>query len=252
MRPGQGADMASAPAAPFRAPGGRAAREDAMRLRTFTTPLAAAVAVVVLAACAAAPITHTVDLKAQMAEESTAGTVTAPIVAGEAGAVDLRLPDEDGDCIDFADVAPGATVGAAQLHWVVDATYDGPDLTGKLQARAFAAGAGREVFHPARTAGPGATLNADTTAPRPAATPGPPPPPPPTVGPVFTLNLAKPATRLAGTADLNPTQLAAINDREVCWGVEVWGEDLAAHEDGVAAIGYEVRELRLRVTFSVV
>ncbi len=194
-----------------------------MRLRTFTTPLAAAVAVVVLAACAAAPITHTVDLKAQMAEESTAGTVTAPIVAGEAGAVDLRLPDEDGDCIDFADVAPGATVRAAQLHWVVDATYDGPDLTGKLQARAFAAGAGDEVFHPSHT-----------------------------VGPVFTLNLDKTATRLAGTADLNPTQLAAINDREVCWGVEVWGEDLAAHEDGIAAIGYEVHELRLRVTFSVV
>jgi len=182
-----------------------------MRLRTFTTPLAAAVAVVVLAACAAAPITHTVDLKAQMAEESTAGTVTAPIVAGEAGAVDLRLPDEDGDCIDFADVAPGATVRAAQLHWVVDATYDGPDLTGKLQARAFAAGAGDEVFHPSHT-----------------------------VGPVFTLNLDKTATRLAGTADLNPTQLAAINDREVCWGVEVWGEDLAAHEEQAALIIQEL------------
>ncbi len=192
-----------------------------MRLPRPATALASAALATILGACAAVPIPHTVDLRAQMAQ--TTGTVTTPIEEGQADVVDLRLPTEDGACLDFSDTAPGATVQSAQLQWIVDATYDGPDLTGKLQARAYAAGAGDDVF---------ASQN--------------------TLGPVVTINLDKTTTRLAGAANLNPNQLAAVNDREVCWGVWVTGEDVEALESGDAAIDYDVKQLRLRITFSII
>ncbi len=192
-----------------------------MRLREALVALTASAGLAALVSCAALPIPHEVDLRQQMSE--TEGAVTVPIGEGEAETLDMRLPSEDGMCLDFSGTAPGATVQSAQLHWVIDATYEGPDLTGKLQARAYAAGAGADVFLSQHT-----------------------------IGPVVTIKLDRTATRLAGTAVLNPTQLEAINDREICWGVWVQGEDVAALEDGDATIRYEVEQLRLRVTFSVI
>ncbi len=72
-----------------------------------------------------------------------------------------------------------------------------------------------------------------------------------TLGPVFTVDLDRTTTRLAGAAVLNPTQLEAVNDRLVCWGVEVTGEGVAALEDGTITVGYSVKKLMLRITFSV-
>ncbi len=73
-----------------------------------------------------------------------------------------------------------------------------------------------------------------------------------TLGPVFTLKLDRTTTRLAGAAVLNPTQLEAVNDREVCWGVEVTGQDVAALEDGTARVDYEIKKLMLNIRFSVI
>ena len=185
--------------------------------------MAAATAVLVLSACASLPLPYDVDLQAKMSDSATQGTVTEPIKAGEVEVLDLRVPSDEGQCLDFADVAPGATAQSAKLQWIVDAKYDGPDLTGKLQARAFVAGRDDVVFSPSHT-----------------------------LGPVFTLNLDKTSTRLAGAAVLNPTQLQAVNDREVCWGVEVTGEDVAALEDGTATIDYAIKKLMLHITFSVI
>lgn len=178
---------------------------------------------VVLSACASVPIHQEIDLKASMDASVTEGSASAEVKAGEVEELDLRLPTDAGACIDFAGTAPGATLQSAQLQWIVDASYDGPDLTGKLQARAYVAGVNDDVFHPSHT-----------------------------LGPVFTINLDKTTTRLAGAAVLNPTQLEAVNDREVCWGVEVTGEDVAALEDGTATIDYSIKQLRLKVTFSVI
>lgn len=184
------------------------------------TALVAGTAILFLAACSALPIPHEVDLRAQLSE--TSGTVTAEVKVGAVEELDLRVPTDEGECFDFADVAPGLTVHSARLQWIVDVAYDGPDLTGKLQARAFAAKAGDEVF-----------LSRNR------------------LGPVLTTDLGGEPTRLAGAAVLDPSQLEALNDREVCWGVEVTGEDVAAPEDGTATIDYSIERLRLRITFSV-
>lgn len=193
-----------------------------MQRINFTRAIAAVPAILVLGACASFPLPMDVDLQAKMPETATTGTVTEPVKAGEVEVLELRVPTEEGQCLDFADVSPGVTVQSAKLQWIVDATYDGPDITGKLQARAYAAGAGDEVFLPSHT-----------------------------LGPVFTINLDKTSTRLAGAAVLNPTQLQAVNDREVCWGVEVTGDEVAALEDGTATVDYAIKKLMLHITFSV-
>jgi len=186
----------------------------------LTRAIAAAAAVLILAACASLPLPMNVDLLAKMSD--TEGTVSEPIKAGQVEELDLHVPTEEGQCLDFADVSPGVTVQSAQLQWIVDAKYDGPDLTGKLQARAYVAGAGDQVFLPSHT-----------------------------LGPVFTVNLDRTNKRLAGAAVLNPTQLQAVNDREVCWGVVVTGDDVAALEDGTATVEYSVKKLMLHIKFSV-
>src|SRR5690554_1652434 len=190
---------------------------------SFVKPIVAATAILLLAACSGLPLPMDVDLKAKVPADSSEGTVSEPIEKGEAETLDLLLPTEAGECVDFSEVAPGVTVQSAKLQWIVDATYDGPALTGKVQARAYATGAGDEVFHSSNT-----------------------------LGPTFTLKLDRTSTRLAGAAVLNPEQLQAVNDREVCWGVEVTGRDLAALEDGTAHVHYEVKKLMLSIRFSVI
>src|SRR5690606_10495548 len=141
---------------------------------------------------------------------------------GEVEVVDMRLPAEEGQCVSFADVAPGVTVHSAKLQWIVDANYDGPDLTGKLQARGYVAGADDELFHSSNT-----------------------------LGPVVTIKLDRTSTRLAGAAVLNPNQLQAVNDRVVCFGLEVTGEDLAALQSGEMRVVSSIQKLMLQITFRV-
>lgn len=189
----------------------------------FVRAIAAVTTLLVLSACSSLPLPMDVDLKSKLAEESHEGTITEPVREGETEELDVRLPDEGGACFEFADAAPEhVTVRSAQLQWIVDVKYDGPDLTGKLQARAFVTGEGDEVFHSSNT-----------------------------LGPVLTVNLDKTSTRLAGASVLNPTQLEAVNDRRICWGVEATGSDLAALEDGTASVHYSIKKLNLRITFSV-
>lgn len=193
-----------------------------MHRSKLTMAITAITATLALGACAHMPLPANVDLLAKMPAETAEGEITQPVQAGTTETVDVRLPTEEGQCLDFSEVAPGVTVQSAKLQWIVDATYQGPDLTGKLQARAYAAGAGDAVFSSNHT-----------------------------VGPVFTIKLDRTRTRLAGAAVLNPTQLQAVNDRVVCFGVDVSGRDVAALEDGTLTIDYSVKQLKLSITFSV-
>jgi hypothetical protein len=188
---------------------------------SISKSLIALAAASALVACSAVPIPVDVDLHDRMGDD-TSGSVQAPITAGETQDIDLRLPADGGQCVDFSDEGFDVTIESAQLHWIVDAEYDGPELTGKLQARLYVAGADDELFASQHT-----------------------------LGPTFTLNLDRTTKRLAGTANLHPTQLRAIEDRIVCWGMEVTGKDVSAAEDGTATVRFDVKSLRLRVGFSV-
>jgi hypothetical protein len=193
-----------------------------MRSRIVTTVACVAAVALALAACSALPIPATVDLRARMGSDAS-GTSEVEIGAGEARTVDLRIPSEAGDCIDFSDEDLPVTLESARLHWKIDADYEGPELSGLLQARVFIAGEDDDLFASRHT-----------------------------LGPVFTLQLHRAATRLAGSAVLNPAQLRAINDGVVCWGLEITGRDVTAAGDGTATIRYQVHDLRLSIRFSVI
>lgn len=191
-----------------------------MRTSAVVRALTAGAVALGLSACSFAPLPHTVDLRAQL--DDPAGEVTVDIGAGAVEDLDLLVPTDTGECFVFDDVAPGLRVHSAQLQWIVDVSYGGPSLTGKVQARAYAAGVGEDVFDPSHT-----------------------------VGPAVTVDLSKTEKRLAGAADLSPEQLEAINERALCWGAHLRGQDVSAAEDGTATVRYEVERLRLRITFSV-
>jgi hypothetical protein len=174
-----------------------------------------------LAACSAVPLPAEIDLRSRLGAQSE-GSFQEEITAGELDRTN-RLPAEQGECVGFSDADITVTVESAQLHYNLDVTYDGPDLSGNLRAQLYLAGTGDDLW-------------ADDNK----------------AGPTVTLNLDKISTRLAGTAVLSPEQLQAINDRSACWGVAVTGRDAVAHESGTATFSYLVRELRLRLTFSVI
>jgi len=189
---------------------------------TLTRAIAAVSTIVLLSACASLPLPYDVDLGDKLPQTSTDGVVSEPVQEGEVEELHLRFPSEAGECFAFHDVAPGVTVRSAKLKWIVDVTYDGPELTGKLQGRAYATGVGDEVFDPSNT-----------------------------LGPLVTVKLDRTSTRFEGMAELNPEQLQAVNEREVCWGAAVEGEDVAALEDGTITVDYSVKKLMLHITFSV-
>jgi hypothetical protein len=194
-------------------------------IRTTTALTAALLAALALAACASLPIPADIDLRARMGE-ATSGSVQVPVEPtepGEAEDLTMTLPDAGGQCVDIPAEAVAVTVQSAQIHWNVDVTYDGPDLSGRLQARLFVAGPGAELFHPSHT-----------------------------VGPTVNVNLDRTTTRFAGTAVLGPQALAALNDRRICWGVRLVGDDVVVQEAGTATITYDVRDLWVRVRFSVI
>ena len=193
-----------------------------MTIIKIITALAAAFA---LAACASVPIPADVDLRARMGDATT-GSAQVPVEPTEPGEVedlDMTLPAAGGQCLDIPQEAFAVTVQSAQIHWNVDVAYEGPDLSGRMQARLFVAGPGADLFHPSNTLGPTVTVNLDRTT-----------------------------TRLAGTAVLGPQQLAALNDRTVCWGVRLVSDDVIVEEAGTATITYDVRDLWVRVRFSVI
>lgn len=180
----------------------------------------ALVATSLLAACSSFPLPADVDLKARLGDDAT-GRVETPVAASPAQDLETAFPD-GGECVDFADEAIPVTVERAKLHWNVDVDYEGPDLTGRVQGRLYVAGAGEELFHPSNALGPAVTVKLDRTT-----------------------------TRFAGSAVLNPDQLRAVNDRVVCVGVRIRGDDVAAAASGDAVIRYDVRDLWMRIGFSV-
>lgn len=182
----------------------------------------ATAAVLLLAACSSLPLPAEVDLRQHMGD-ATDGSVEVPIGAGPETDIDTTLPEEVGECFDLTGESYPVTVESAQLHWNVDVAYHGPELSGRVQARLYVAGSDDDLFHASNTLGPTVTVNLDRTT-----------------------------TRFAGTATLGPSQLEAIDDREVCWGVRVTGDDVGAEESGTATIDYDVRDLRLKIRFSVI
>lgn len=183
--------------------------------------LAGIVAVLALAACSSIPLPAEVDIGSRLGTES-AGNFQEQVAAGELDGA-RRLPDESGECVSFSDVQPSVTVESARIHYNVDVSYDGPELSGDLQAQLYAAGSSQEVWRPENKVGPRVNLDLDRTE-----------------------------TRLAGTAVLSPAQLDAVNARRVCWGVEVVGRDAVAEEAGTANFGYRINDLRLSIRFSVI
>lgn len=174
-----------------------------------------------LAACSALPWPASIDLKERLGNDSE-GSLEHEVTAGEVGDLDDRFPSDAGECVDLSDVRSRARVQRAQLHYNVDLTYDGPDLTGMVQAQLYAAG-DRDALWQERNK----------------------------VGPTVTMQLRREQTRLAGTVVLNRDQLRALNDRRICWGVHVTGRDVSAQESGTMRVDYVVNQLRLNIGVSI-
>jgi hypothetical protein len=191
------------------------------RLMMSVGPLAALLLTLFLAACSSLPLPAEVDLRSRLGAQSE-GEFEEEIVAGELDTT-RRLPDDGGECVDFSDADIAVTVESAQVHYNLDVTYDGPELSGRVQAQLYLAGTGDPLWESSNR-----------------------------IGPTVTLNLDKTATRLAGTAVLGPNQLEAINESQACWGVQVTGHDAVVQESGTARFSYVVNDLRLRITFSVI
>jgi hypothetical protein len=189
---------------------------------TIVRVITALVAACALAACAAVPIPIEIDLRARMGGATT-GSVQVPVVPGEAEQFGAALPSADGQCFDLSGDDLPVTVQSAQLHWRIDVAYDGPDLTGEVQARLFVAGPGDDLFDPSNALGPSVAVPLDGTT-----------------------------TSVAGTGALGASGLQALADRSVCWGVQLTGTDVVAGEAGVATFSYDVRELRVRLGVSVI
>lgn len=189
----------------------------------FTGTIASLTAILLLSACASMPIPIDVDLRGKVGDTEEKGTITEPIEAGESKKVDLRLPETGDKCIDFADIAPDAiTVRSAKLQWIIDVSYSGPELSGDLEARLYLTGRGDDIFDKSNK-----------------------------LGPVFQLDLDKATNRLEGTAELDAEHLEAVNDRKICWGIAITGENVSAAEDGTLEIDYKVKKAMLHITFSV-
>lgn len=184
------------------------------------TMVLSAVAVLLLAACSQFPLPAEIDLRARLSDAS--GTVEEEIKKGDAGDIDVRHPFEEGECLDFSEEELRATVERARLHYDVDVDYAGPELTGRLQARLYASHEPSDLW-----------LQKNR------------------LGPTVTVNLDKPSTKLNGTAVLNDAQLEAVNEQQLCWGVHLTGDDVAADASGTGEFSYRIDELRLTILFSV-
>lgn len=191
------------------------------RIRPPCTLLASLAVAAILASCSSLPLPATIDLKAKLGEAAS-GSVSERITAGDAGDIAFKHPSDEGACLDLSDVDIPVKVESARLHYDVELRYRGPDLTGRVAGQLYASAEASDLWRA-----------------------------PNKVGPRVTLNLDKARTRLAGSAVLHPEQLDAINDRWLCWGVQVSGKDVSATETGEATITYVIHDLRLSIRFSV-
>jgi hypothetical protein len=200
---------------------GRTARRThgpAMAARA-TTALLALVVLVALAGCRSLPLPAEFDLLPGLGE-AAAGTVEAGLIAGLTTNLGLHLPNPYGACLDLDPPPAGARVENAVLHYQVEVRYDGPEVHGEVRFQPFAAANGA-LWEEANAVGDGVVI--DLTA---------------------GTTVASDAIRMTAK------QLQALNDRRVCWGIELAGERLTPDANGVATIGYRVQQLRLRVAFS--
>lgn len=176
----------------------------------------------ILAGCSFLPLPMTIDLKTRLGA-NTSGTVQHEIGAGEVGDIDFRHPDPSGECIDFEDAEIPVTVQSARLHYNANVDYQGPPLTGMVTAQLYVARDEASLWSASNK-----------------------------VGPKVNVNLRNPDNRLAGTAVLNRDQVAGINSRFLCYGLEVTGSDVTADRSGEATIEYRIDQLRLDIRFSVI
>lgn len=199
------------PHQPHRRPGTRG-----RRVRAALGAAGLAALALALAACSAFPIPVSVDLQAKLGDSSS-GSFTEPIKAGSNATLDTRYPSDSGQCIDFSDQQFSAKVERATLQYKGSVSYDGPALTGTVNVRLFAASSQGALWQPANQ-----------------------------VGPTVHLDLDRGSSILAGAVVLNRDQLAALNARNLCWGLRVSGRDVSAAQDGTATVSYAVDRLMLQ------
>jgi hypothetical protein len=184
-----------------------------------TAALLAVIVMVALAGCRSLPLPAEFDLLPGLGEAAE-GVVEADLIAGLTTNLGLHLPNPYGACLDLDPPPAGARVENAVLHYQVEVRYDGPEVQGEVRLQPFAAANGA-LWEAANAVGDGVVV--DLTA----------------------------GTTVASDAiRMTPHQLQALNDRRVCWGIELAGERLTPDANGVATIGYRVQQLRLRVAFS--
>ncbi len=183
--------------------------------------IVAALIVLLLAGCSAFPVPVRIDLKARLGDAAQ-GSFEEPVGAGSNATIDARYPTDEGQCVDFSDASFAAKVEKGSLTWNGEVTYDGPALTGKVQAQLYASSQASTVWQPSSK-----------------------------VGPAVTVRLDKTTTHLAGTAVLNKDQVKALNDRNLCWGLHLTGTDVSAAESGTATISYSISKLVLAAGVSV-
>ena len=167
-----------------------------------------------LSACSWLPVPYSVDLRDRLGPDAS-GSAQHVIGAGEAGNVDFRHPD-GGECIDFGDTDIPATVESARLHYAATLEYSGPPLTGRVSVQLHLSRQENRLWLASNK-----------------------------VGPQVTVNLDRATTRLAGTAVLNREQVEGINDRYLCWGIDVSGSNVSATESGTATLEYTIEQLKL-------
>ncbi len=180
-----------------------------------------ALLIVVLAACKAIPIPLEIDLLAKLGDAAS-GTIEKQIVAGSAYDVRKHIPEAGESCLVLDDDRRGVTLVHANLTYELDLAYDGPPISGVVEVQAYLAADEEALF-------------SDAAA----------------LGAPVRVDLASPTVTLGDSVRLDRYQIAAVNDRRVCVGLLLVGTDLSAEEDGVASIDYDVKQLRLRISFSV-
>ena len=184
--------------------------------------IASVLLALILAGCSALPLPMNIDLREQLGE-SVRGTFSEPITAGQVDDIDLRHPPGGGECLSFEEIEIPVTVQRVRLEYRVALAYDGPPLTGRFSARLHLSDELGDLWEDANR-----------------------------VGPPIELELAGGEETLAGTLVLNRDQVRGVNERSLCWGASITGEDVSATGSGDATFHYDVERLMLRIRFSVI
>ncbi|HEX7022658.1 MAG TPA: hypothetical protein VF171_07360 [Trueperaceae bacterium] len=96
-----------------------------------TTPLA--LLALALSACSWLPLPTTVDLLPRLGQQAS-GSYRTSVAASMPAPLDAKLPDEAGAIAGFSDEAPPVTVEWGELRYDIQISYQGPALSGSLQA----------------------------------------------------------------------------------------------------------------------